>query len=168
VEEFDRIPNRPGGVYELRHGEAVFVTFPVREHKDLQRRLRKLLEQMAGGGYLVDTEFPYRPLPQHELWDADVACVAQARYQHVAKWLEGSPELIVEVQSPSNTKAEIHDKAMTTLAGAGAMEFWAVDPKTGTVTVYTKTSGMHVHGAGMAVPVPMFAASIPVNDLFAS
>jgi Uma2 family endonuclease len=42
VEEFDRIPNPPGGVYELRHGEAVLVTFPGKHHKTLQRRLTVL------------------------------------------------------------------------------------------------------------------------------
>jgi hypothetical protein len=28
VEEFNRIPDPPGGRYELRHGEAVFVSYP--------------------------------------------------------------------------------------------------------------------------------------------
>jgi len=41
----------------------------------------------------------------------------------------GSPELVIEVKSPSNTKDELHDRAMTTLAGDGAVEFWIVDPK---------------------------------------
>jgi len=61
VEEFDRIPNPPGGVYELRHGEAVFVTFPEKLHKTLQRRLRERLGALAGSRGVVDTEFPYRP-----------------------------------------------------------------------------------------------------------
>lgn len=101
----------------------MFVTYPVRQHKDLQRRLRKLLEPMAEPrGFIVDTEYPYRPLPENEVWGADVACVSESRDQ-VAKWLEGSPELVIEVRSPSNTKAELHDKAMTTLAGAGSIEF---------------------------------------------
>src|SRR5438105_2324955 len=136
VEEYERIPDPPGGRYELHHGEAVFVTYPVRRHKDLQRRLRKLLEPMAEPrGFIVDTEYPYRPLPENEVWGADVACVSGPR-NRVEKWLVGSPELVIEVKSPSNTKAELHDKAMTTLAGAGSVEFWIVDPKTSTVTVY--------------------------------
>jgi Uma2 family endonuclease len=167
VEEYERIPDPPGGRYELHHGELVFVTWPVWEHKELQRRLRKLLETMAEPlGFIVDTEYPYRPFPENEVWAADVACVSGPR-DRVKKWLEGSPELVIEVKSPSNTKAEMHDKAMTTLAGAGAVEFWIVYAETRTVLVHRKASGMRVYGADEAVPLPMFDSQIVLSDLFA-
>ena len=167
VEEYERIPDPPGGRYELHHGEVAFVTYPVWEHKDLQRRLRKLLETMAEPlGFIVDTVYPYRPFPENEVWGADVACVSGPRYR-VKKWLEGSPELVIEVKSPSNTKAEMHDKAMTTLAGAGAVEFWIVDAETRTVLVHRKDSGMGVYGADDNVPLPMFDSRVVMSDLFA-
>lgn len=37
VEEYEQIPDPPGGHYELHHEELVFETFSVRQHKDLQR-----------------------------------------------------------------------------------------------------------------------------------
>jgi Uma2 family endonuclease len=167
VEEYERIPDPPGGRYELHHGEVAFVTFPVRRHKELQRRLRRMLEALPGAErYIVDTEFPYRPFAENEVWGADVACVSGARYEATDKWLEGSPELVIEVKSPSNTKAEIDDKAMTTLAGAGAVEFWIVDAETRTVLVHRKASGMCVYGAGEAVPLPMFGSQIVLSELF--
>lgn len=165
LEEFERIPDPPGGRYELHHGEAVFVSFPEKVHKELQRRLRRFFEAAAAGQGVVDTEFPYRPFPEHELWGADVAFVTQVRYDAIHRWLDRSPELVIEVKSPSNTKPELHDKAMTTIAG-GATEFWIVDPEARTVTVYTKTTGMHVYGASLAVPVAMFGARIYVDQLF--
>jgi len=116
-------------------------------------------------GFIVDTEYPYRPFPENEVWGADVACVSESRYR-VRKWLEGSPELVIEVKSPSNTKAEIDDKAMTTLAGARAVEFWIVDAETRTVLVHTKSSGMRVYGAGETVPLPMFGSRIVLSELF--
>jgi Uma2 family endonuclease len=62
VEEFEQLPDPPGGRYELRHGEAVFVTWPVRQHKDQQYHLRRLLEPMAEPrGFRADVEYPYRP-----------------------------------------------------------------------------------------------------------
>jgi len=167
VEEFEQIPDPPGGRYELRHGEAVFVTWPVRQHKDLQYLLRKLLEPMAEPrGFLVDVEYPYRPLPENEVWGADVVCIAESRHRQVEKWLIGSPELVIEVKSPSNTKAELHDKAMTTLAGAGSVEFWIVDAKTRSVTVFT-AGGMHLYEGDVAVPLAMFAGEIHLAHLFA-
>ena len=167
VEEYERIPDPPGGRYELHHGEVAFVTFPVRQHKELQRRLRRMLEALPGAqGYIVDTEFPYRPLAENEVWGADVACLSAARYDSIDKWLEGSPELVIEVKSPSNTKAEMHDKAMTTLAGTGAAEFWVVDAETKTVLIHRKSSGMRVYGADEAAPLPIFGSRIILSKLF--
>ena len=168
VAEYEQIPDPPGGRYELHHGELVFVTYPLRRHKDLQRRLRKLLEPVAERhGFLVDTEYPYRPLPESEVWAADVACLAKSRNDGAEKWLLGSPELVIEVKSPSNTKDELHDKAMTTLAGDGAVEFWIVDPKTATVAVYSKTSGVRIYQTPMAVPIPILEDRILLELLFA-
>jgi Uma2 family endonuclease len=94
-----------------------------------------------------------------------VACVKLDRHLAESKWLIGSPELVIEVKSPSNTKAQLRDKAMTTLAGSGSGEFWVVDPKTRTVSVYTK-GGMHVYGADQAVPVSLFEGRIDAAAIF--
>jgi Uma2 family endonuclease len=40
VEEYEQIPDPPGGRYELHHGELVFAAFPFKQHKDLQRLRR--------------------------------------------------------------------------------------------------------------------------------
>ena len=169
VEEYEQIPDPPGGHYELHHGELVFVTYAVRQHKALQRWLRKMLEPLAEPkGYVVDTEYPYRPLPENEVWAADVACVKQSRDDSTEKWLMGSPELVIEVKSPSNTKPELHDRAMTTLAGEGAVEFWVVDAKTASVTVYSKATGVHIYRTPAAVPLPILEGSIDLEALFAS
>jgi len=168
VEDYEQVPDPPGGHYELHHGELVFVTYPIRPHKALQRRLREMLEPIAKPyGFLVDTEYPYRPLPQSEVWAADVACLRRARDSQTDKWLEGSPDLVIEVKSPSNTKDELHDKAMTALAGDGAVEFWIVDPKAASVTVYSRTAGVQVYRAPQAPLVPCLNEPISLELLFA-
>ena len=168
VADYERLPDPPGGRYELRHGEAVFARYPVREHKFRQRLLRDLLQPAVKPlGFFVDTEYPYRPLPENEVWAADVACVFAARDQKTEKWLIGSPELVIEVKSPSNTKPELHDRAMTTLAGEGSREFWIVDSKARTVTVYSTTSGMHIYSGEEAVPLPIADGSLRLADIFA-
>lgn len=166
VEEYERIPDPPGGRYELHHGELVFVTYPIRQHKALQRRLRKLLEPLAEPkGFLVDTEYPYRPIPEHEVWGADIACVREERDAADPKWLRLSPEIVIEVTSPSNSKAELSDKAMTTLNGQGAIEFWIVDAKSQTVTVHTK-AGMSIYQSGLSVPVAILDGRVDVDEIF--
>src|SRR5688572_1069561 len=98
-------------------------------------------------GFVADTEYAYRPLPENEVWVADVACVCAERDRNAVstKWLEGSPELVIEIKSPSNDRDQLHDKGMTTLAGQGAVEFWIVDPDSAEVKVYTKTRGHHIY-----------------------
>jgi Uma2 family endonuclease len=82
------------------------------------------------------------------------------------KCVMGSPELVIEVKSPSNTNPDLHDKAMTTLAGEGAVEFCIVDPNTRTVRVYSRTAGVQIYRRG-AVPVPLFDCRIELDTLFA-
>jgi hypothetical protein len=60
----------------------------------------------------------------------------------------------------------MHDKAMTTLAGPGALEFWIVDAETRTVLVHRKASGMRLYRADEAVPLPMFGSQIVLSELF--
>ena len=167
VEEYEQIPDPPGGRYELHHGELVLVTYPVREHGDLQRRLQEMLATSGRLlGYLIAVEYPFRPLPRSEVWGADVACVSLARHKATKKWLAGSPELVIEVKFPSNSKHQLYDKAMTTLAGEGAAEFWIVDPKTRSVHVYSKTTGTRVYRAPEVVPVTLLNCEVPLETLF--
>lgn len=167
VEEFEKLPAPSSGHYELHHGEVVLMSPPLQVHKRLERRLRVLLDDMAqASGFLAETEFAYRPLPESEVWVGDVVCLPQTREQQIRKWLEGSPELVMEVKSSSNTKAELYDKAMTAIAGGGSVEFWIVDDKQRIVTVYSKISGMHIYQDVQAVPVPMFNGQIDLVQLF--
>lgn len=111
VEEFRALPEDTGPVYhELRHGELVAVTRPKLKHSLIQRNLRELLAPLAESGSCVDTEIAYRPLPEHELWVADVAYVSAERFRQADPEdnIRGAPELVVDVLSPSNTVAEIY------------------------------------------------------------
>jgi Uma2 family endonuclease len=170
VDDFEQLSDPPSGHFELHHGEVVLVTPPVHSHKLLQRKLRVLLEDMADANDCVaDTEYAYRPLPESEVWVGDVVCISAAREAQITKWLEGSPELVIEVKSRTNTKDELHDKAMTTLAGQGSIEFWIVNQETESVTVYTKTIGVHLYRRSVeqVVPVSMFSSCISLDRLFA-
>jgi len=168
VAEYERLPNPPDGWHELHHGELVRVTRPVRRHWDLQRRLRDLLQpECEAHGFIADIEYAYRPLPENEVWGADVAVIQKARHEAVEKWLLGSPELVIEVRSPSNSKTELHDKAMTTLAGEGSLEFWVVDPETETVTMHSKSMGTRVYsGRDILMPAVTGVAFCTAADLF--
>src|SRR5258708_19913726 len=93
--EYERIPNPPGHRYELHHGELVKVPFPEVPHVQAQWQLRRLLESAAGDAGVVHTEMPYRPLPEHESWGADIAYVAKEQWKAIHHYLIGAPPLLL-------------------------------------------------------------------------
>lgn len=168
VEEFRQMPEDSGPVYhELRHGEPVAVVRPKLRHSLIQRNLREMLTQFAESGSYVNSEVAYRPLPEHELWVADVAYVSAARFRQADPNdnIRGAPELVIEVLSPSNTAAEIFEKERICLAN-GSLEFWAVDPDRAQIKVTTPDGRTVTWQAGDEIPVPFGnQAKLKVADI---
>ncbi len=141
VEELER-PGAPDGLYELIDGEIVpmspagdapssvgmtfgyFVSGHVRQH-----HLGRVYG--ADGGFVL---FSDRQLVRA----ADVAFVRADRLppeSERGKFPRLAPDLVVEVISPSDARADILDKVAMWLA-AGVRLLWLADPPAATVTVY--------------------------------
>jgi Uma2 family endonuclease len=170
VEEFQGLPEDGGATYhELHHGELITLTRPKHKHARIQKRLERLLESAAGEQGTVIMELAFRPVPEYELRVADVAYVSQARWDAIDPEgnLQGAPEILIEILSPSNTAAEILDKEQICLAN-GAKEFWVVDPDRRRVKITTSEGRTMTYGAGQHVPVSLFgpAAQVSVDDVF--
>ena len=167
--EFERLPETPRGFrYELRHGEPVQMPPPNRTHYLVQRRLRQYLEKAAGSTGEVDIEMPFRPLPEREYWQADVAFVSRTRWDQIPdeRHLDGAPDLVVEVLSPSNTAAEIFDRRNVCLEN-GSREFWLVDIEHRLVEVSTPDGRSLTYKPGQSIPL-FFApeATLAVGSVF--
>ncbi len=102
----------------------------------------------------------------------DVAFVSRERlperaYEEPGFW-HLAPDLAVEVISPSNTAAEIHEKVREYL-DAGTSLVWVVDPRTRTVAVHRSPGETTVLREGDDVDggdvLPAFSAA--VSELFA-
>ncbi|HLK70002.1 MAG TPA: Uma2 family endonuclease [Bryobacteraceae bacterium] len=170
VEDFRKLPQDQGPVYhELRHGEVVAVTRPKLKQSLIQRALRSPLELVAESGSLVDVELAFRPLPEHELWVADVAYLSAERFRQADPEdnIRGAPDLVVEVLSPSNTAAEIYEKEELCLEN-GSREFWVVDPDRRQVKVSTPDGHTQTWRSGQEIPLPLFGseARVKVDDIF--
>ena len=169
VEAFRQLPEDKGPVYhELRHGEVVAVTRPKFKHYLIQRKLRDFLQKLAPPDSCVDIEMAFRPLPEYELWCADIAYLSAERYQNVDPEdnIRGAPELVIEILSPSNTAAEIMDKEQICLSN-GAQEFWLVDPKKRRVRISTARGISKTYESGQEIPLSLFGTAIlPVDAIF--
>src|ERR1051326_2424001 len=169
VEEFRRFPEDAGPVYhELHHGELVTVTRPKLKHTLIQKNLWELLQPLAQPESYVDTEVVFRPLPEHELWCADVAYVSAARFREADPEdnIRGAPDLVIEVLSPSNTVTEIYDKEQVCLQN-GSQEFWVVDPDRRQVKVSTPDGRTITYPAGREIPLAFLGtAKVLVDAIF--
>jgi Uma2 family endonuclease len=116
---------------------------------------------------VVETEVAFRALPEYDLRGADVAFVAQQRWDATPDDdnLHGSPELVIEVLSPSNTRAEIHEKAVLCLS-TGCHEFWVVDPRRRNVSVTRQGCEAVVYGIGDRIPLRSFDSDLGVTEIF--
>src|SRR5919198_3700188 len=105
VEEFLRLPEPKSGHYELHRGEVVLVTAPKKGHQKLQERIRVLFSGIMQGRKVVRVEMAFQPAREYEVWEADVGVISKERDDATPddEYLQGAPDLVVEVLSPSNT-----------------------------------------------------------------
>jgi len=169
VEQFQELPLDRGPVmHELHHGEVITLTRPKAKHYRLQKRLERLLEARAGNLGVVGIELPFRAVPQFDLRAADVAFVSQERWDAIDPEgnLRGAPEIVIEVKSPSNTWAELRERASLCLAN-GCQDFRIVDEKTRTITAIDRNGKAVKYSGSECVPLPLFgAASLRVSEVF--
>ena len=164
-EEFAKLPDHPHGLhYELRHGEPVLVPPPIHKHHRIQRRLFRLLERAAGDAGEVSMEMGFQPLGQYEYRIADIVFLAKDRWDSIDRYLLGSPDLVIEVLSPSNTAAEMRDKRKLCLE-TGSREFWIVDLELHEVEVSFADGRIVNYKSGQQVPL-LFGGSLAVDDIF--
>lgn len=165
VDEFLLLPEpSDGSYYELHDGDIVTVTAPKRPHVDLQYRLTTLLATIARESYVVRPELPFRATPV-DFFRADVGVVSHHRYDTVVDYLAGSPDMVIEVECPSDTPAELDGKEAVCLAN-GCREFWVIYPQKRYVRVATGDTTKR-YREGDAIPLTLFPGqSLNVSEIF--
>jgi Uma2 family endonuclease len=164
--EFEQLPEPQSCQYELRHGELVQLANPKLKHYVTQRQLRLLLGNAAADTGIVDIEFGFRALPEHEFRRADVAYVSKDRWARINRegYFQGAPDIVIEVLSPSNTAAEMRDKEKLCLEN-GAAEFWVADIDRCQVKVSSKNGPTITYNSGQEIPL-LFGGRLAVDAIF--
>jgi len=160
-EQFRELPN-DGKRYELVHGEVHVTPAPVTRHQ-------AVLQNLSGNlwPYVIKNRLG-------EVWTApldvrlgadtalqpDLIFISNARAGIIQEdWIAGSPDLVVEVLSPSTAA---HDRAtkLPIYAQAGVLEVWFIDPKAKTVEVLT------LQGKKYLVEATLAGEQVLVSNLF--
>jgi Uma2 family endonuclease len=170
VEQF--VAHPPQGRCELVRGELRMMSPAGVEHgwviMNVAVPLAVFVKQQRLGYVLgAETGFVIHHEPD-SVRAPDVAFLCRERIQGEvpAGFLEGAPDIAVEVLSPSDTASEVLEKAEDWLT-AGCDEVWLVDPRRRSVSICTWVDGAMVRrtvGALSSRLLPGF--HLPTEQLF--
>ena len=161
--------------YELLNGELIVIAAPNTAHQrttfNLAFLLRIFVEEHSLGEVFVS---PYDVvLSETNVLQPDVTFVSNARRSIVTdKNIEGVPDLVVEVMSPS-TDARDRETKRRIYARHGVPEYWLADPEERTVSVMTlvgkefRESGVYAGGDALSSPT-LPGLSLTLADVFPS
>ncbi len=130
--------------YEIIDGELKMPPAPTGEHQFISRFIFRALDK-----YVVEHnlgEVLYAPLDvliQREplrTRQPDILFVRKERVGIIRHVVEGAPDLVVEILSPSNTRSNMEDK-LGDYARLGVRESWLVSPEGQTVEVMELDEG---------------------------
>ena len=168
-EDFLVLPDAEYGTrHELHDGEIVTMPPPRPVHIYVQSLLVQWLTKAAGGQGRAAQEFPYRPAKNLQFWYADVAYISNEDWQAMRtnEYPIYSPELIIEVLSPSNTPDKVIRQRVAAFSG-GTQEFWVVDLDRQQIEVSVPGVATRIYKVGEEVPVPLIGnVTLPVSALF--
>lgn len=172
-EDWLRLPD-DGFRYEVLNGELHMTPPPTIAHQnaitELTTQMRNFANQTGQGIVLaspVGVRLPGQPVPVQP----DVIFVHADRRDILSDdYVEGAPDLVVEVLSPSNWLYDRREKLLA-YQQAGVREYWIVDPRARAVEVRVLEKGTYTlleesRGGETAHSQALPGFEIAVDDLF--
>ena len=136
-QEYCYLPN-DGRRYEIIEGDLCVTPAPSSMHQTVSRRLQYALMtqlEMPGIAYIFDAPFDII-LAETSVVEPDLAIIRKSRRDSISKrGFEGSPDVVVEILSPSTRGNDVFLKKAA-YARLGIQEYWIVDPDLGHIEVF--------------------------------
>jgi len=137
VEEFAALPESETAFCELHDGEVVYMSAPKKRHTDVRDNAFQALAPVSRPLGKLSPEIGFQ-CGRSDLREADLGFCFWERWRAVPddSWLQGAPDLIIEIMSPSNSKREMIEREKFCLAN-GCREFWTMYPEERRIRVAT-------------------------------
>jgi len=129
VADYRSMPDGPP-YYQLIEGELIMSPSPNRFHQVVARNVFRLLDEFVRRGALGEVYFAPMDvfLGDDTVVQPDVLFVSKANAKAlVDEGVQGGPDLVVEIISPSNAQLDKRRKRAI-YARSGVKEFWLIDP----------------------------------------
>jgi Uma2 family endonuclease len=136
--DYLELPDEPR--CELLYGRLPVTPAPTARHQLIVLALGALLLELARrqGGYAGTA--PDVVLADHSIVQPDLVYVSRRRAGIVRHRIDGAPDLVVEILSPSSGRRDLGEK-MRLYAESGVVEYWIVDPELETFEFLENTPG---------------------------
>ncbi|QWK13523.1 MAG: Uma2 family endonuclease [Aquificota bacterium] len=139
IEDYERLPE--GSPYQLIEGELVMSPAPGYEHQETEKRffikLYELVEKTKKGKVFIAPFDVY--LDQENAYQPDIVVLLEGSKAKISqKGIEGAPDIVVEILSPSTAYYDLTEKKEV-YERSGVKEYWIVDPKRKTFEVYANS-----------------------------
>ena len=154
---------------ELIDGKLIFNEAPSVAHQqvigNLYFRLRNYIEENHGSCKVftapIDT---WLDIPdEHNVLEPDL-CVVCDPEKIGEKHLNGAPDFVLEVVSPSTKKRDYREK-MTKYMAAGTREYWVADPERHSVVVYLGDDPMpRIYPDNSEIPVDIYEGKLVIKS----
>ena len=130
--------------YDIVDGVMIMAPGPTVDHQKILRQLFRSLDQFVSQRQLGDVLFaPLDIVVRREPLQTrqpDLLFVSNQRSAIIGQMVEGAPDLVAEVLSPSNTRSDIEDK-LVDYAALGVLECWLISPEAHSVEVLELVDG---------------------------
>lgn len=171
VEDLAQLPD-DGKRYEILEGDLAVSPSPNRKHQNAIRRLSSFFIQAESQSHGEWYPAPFDVvLDKHNVVEPDLLFIRQDRLDIITDAnVQGVPDLVVEVLSPSTQDRDLGVKAHV-YARFQIPEYWLVDPDAETLTIYRLAAeGYQLIGTfriGDSVVSPLFPdLPLSVADIF--
>ena len=162
--------------YDIVDGVMIMAPAPSVDHQKVLRQLFRMLDPFVQQQQLGELLFaPLDVVIQREplrTRQPDLLFVSNERAAILGQMVEGAPDLVVEVLSPSNSRTEVEAK-LVDYAALGVRECWLVSPEAGSVEVLQSAEGnwtrLALLGVGDQVQSQVLSGlALGVGEIFAS
>lgn len=128
---------------QLINGELIMSPSPTPLHQRVLRKLFNHFDKFSHGS----GEVFFAPIDLYmdnlNVFQPDLAYIANERQSIISKrGIEGAPDVVVEILSPSNIFSDRNTKKKKYLA-IGVKEYWIVDPANQTLEIYLHNQEDH-------------------------
>ena len=127
-----------GKIYEILEGELEVTPAPIPRHQDVSRNMEWIVQQYVrreGAGKVYDAPIDV-VLDEHNIVQPDILFISTPRLHIIGeKNIQGMPDLIVEILSPSTQRRDRVLK-LKTYARHGLAHYWILDPEQETLEAF--------------------------------